>query len=76
MVAIRALQRRVVKLEKSGRSRPSPIAIWFGSIDVFVDLHIGPDIANGKLDALDMMDIVAALRRWEVDGTWDRAHAY
>ena len=50
--------------------------IWFGSLDVFINVCVIPEIADGKLDALDMVDIVAVLRRWEADGTWDRAHAY
>lgn len=72
-MALRALQKRVVRLERAAMVRPSPFAVWFGSIDVFVELHISPDIADGKLDALDMADIVEALRRWESDGTWQRA---
>jgi hypothetical protein len=75
-MALRALQKRVVKLERAAMARPSPFAIWFGSLDVFIDVYVSHEIADGKLDALDMVDIVAALRRWETDGTWDRAHAY
>lgn len=75
-MALRALQKRVVKLERAAMARPSPFTIWFGSIDVFINVCVIPEIAEGKLDALDMVDIVAVLRRWEADGTWDRAHAY
>jgi hypothetical protein len=75
-MALRALQKRVVRLERAAMARPSPFAIWFGSIDLFVDVYVVPEIADGKLDAMDMVDLVAALRRWEADGTWDRAHAY
>jgi hypothetical protein len=75
-MALRALQKRVVKLERAAMARPSPFAIWFGSIDVYVDVYVIPEIADGKLDALDMVDIVAVLRLWETDGTWDRAHVY
>jgi hypothetical protein len=75
-MALRALQKRVVKLERAAMARPSPFAIWFGSIDLFVDVYVMPEIADRKLDAMDMMDIVTVLRLWETDGTWDRAHAY
>jgi hypothetical protein len=75
-MALRALQKRVVKLERAAMARPSPFAIWFGSIDLFVDVYVMPEIADRKLDAMDMMDIVTVLRFWETDGTWDRAHAY
>lgn len=76
MGAVRALQRRVVKLEHAAKPRRSPIAIFYGSFDLFVEVAILPDIESGLLDRDDMIDIVAALRRWETDGTWDRAHAW
>lgn len=75
-MALRALQKRVVKLERAATARPSPFAIWFGSLDLYIERHVMLEIADGKLDALDMVDIVAVLRLWETDGTWDRAHAY
>lgn len=70
MVAVRALTRRLAKLERASRPRPSPFTMLYGSIDSFVDEHIIPDIEAGKLDCKDMIDVVAALRRWEEDGTW------
>jgi len=55
--------------------RQSPIVLYFGSFDRFVEDHVLPGIAEGKLDRADMVEIVAALRVWDNDGTWDRAHA-
>ena len=47
----------------------------FGSFDVFVEQQILPGIDAGKLDVDDMVDVVAALRAWEDDGTWKLAIA-
>lgn len=55
--------------------RPSPLKLWFGSFDLFVEIAILPEIERGALSQGDMVEIVAALRSWEIDGTWDRAHA-
>lgn len=75
MGAVRALSRRVVKLEHAAKPRRSPLVIFYGSFDLFVEVAVLPYIETGALDRADMIDIVAALRRWEADGTWDRAHA-
>ena len=75
MGALRALQRRVVTLERAAAPRPSPLTLWFGSFDVFVEIAILPEIERGALSGEDMVEIVAALRVWESDGTWDRARA-
>ena len=75
MGAVRALSRRVVKLEHAGKPRRSPLVILYGSFDLFVEIAILPGIESGALERADMIDVVAALRRWETDGTWDRAHA-
>lgn len=75
MGAVRALQRRVVKLEHAAKPRQSPLVIFYGSFDLFVEVAILPGIESGALDRGDMIDIVAALRRWEADGTWDRARS-
>jgi len=40
-----------------------------------VEVAILPGIEGGALVRDDMIEIVAALRRWETDGTWDRAYA-
>jgi len=47
------------------------LTIWFGSIDAFVDLHVIPEIEAGKLDSNDMVDVIAAIRRWEAEGIYD-----
>jgi hypothetical protein len=45
----------------------------FGSFDLFVELKVLPEIELGHLSRADMVDVIAALRRWEEDGTWARA---
>jgi hypothetical protein len=60
---IRALQRRVAKLETARKPRPSPIAVWYGSFDKFVDATY-PEIIAGKL-CDEFYDIIDALRGWE-----------
>jgi len=68
MVAVRALQRRMLKLEKASNPRPSPFSVWFGSIDVLVDTFIIPGIQNRLFDGREMADLVGAIRSWEDDG--------
>lgn len=75
MGAVRALQRRVIRLEHAAKPRRSPIVIFYGSFDRFVEVAILPGIESGALDRADMIEIVGALRLWESDGTWDRARA-
>ena len=75
MGAVRALSRRVVRLERAGKPRPSPFVLMFGSFDLFVEIAVLPEIEAGHLSGADMVDVVAALRAWEHDGTWERAHA-
>lgn len=53
--------------------RPSPFALAYGSFDLFVEQKILPGIESGQLAGDDMIEIVAALRSWETDGTWERA---
>ena len=52
--------------------RPSPFALAYGSFDQFVEQQILPGIEIGTLDSDDMVDVIAALRTWESDGTWSR----
>jgi hypothetical protein len=66
-MALRALQKRVVKLEQAGKPRPSPFTIWFGSMDIYVERHVMPDIEAGMLDH-DFLHVVIAIRRWENEG--------
>lgn len=68
MFAVRALQRRVERLELAGRPPPSPFTRYYGSIDEWVDWYIIPDIRAGRICPRDMIDVVAAIRRWEEDG--------
>lgn len=51
----------------------SPFAIWYGSFDAWVEKEILPGIESGELDRCDMIVVVAALRAWETDGTWEVA---
>lgn len=44
----------------------------FGSFDLLVEIMVLPEIEAGHLCCADMIDVIAALRRWEEDGTWDR----
>ena len=75
MAGIRALQRRMAKLEKARKPRPSPIVVMYGSFDSFVAVMFQPAWDNGTMAQDDILEIVEVLRRWETDGTWDRAHA-
>ncbi len=63
MAGIRALQRRLKRIEKAETPKPSPIAIWYGSFDKFVDATY-PEIIAGKL-CDEFYDIIDALRGWE-----------
>lgn len=72
MGAVRALSRRVARLEREGKPRPSPFVVMFGSFDLFVEVMVLPDIEAGRLSCADMVDVVAYLRCWEDDGTWGR----
>lgn len=74
-MSLRALQRRVAKLETARKPRPSKFTDWFGSFDAWVEQEVLPGIESGALHPEDMVVVVACLRRWESDGTWDRAHA-
>ncbi len=46
MAGIRALQRRVNRIEKDRKPRPSPIAVMYGSFDKFVDASYAKIIAG------------------------------
>jgi hypothetical protein len=47
---------------------------WYGSFDAWVEKEILPNLESGTLDH-DFIIVVAALRRWDEDGTLDRANA-
>lgn len=73
-MSLRTLQRRIAKLEKAEKPRPSPIVIAYGSFEAFVDLTYA-EIREGKLDEGEMLCIIEALRSWEVRGVWQMAYA-
>ena len=73
MSAVRALLKRVTHLERATIPTPSPLVVLHGSFNLFVEITILPGIESGALDRTDMIDIVASLRAWEADGTWERA---
>ena len=70
MAGIRALQRGIQRIEEAEKPKPSPFTVLFGSFDAWVEREVLPDIESGALDRRDMVSVVAALRRWERDGTW------
>ena len=73
MRAVRALQNRVVRIERAAMPQPSPFVLAYGSFDQFVEGHVLPGIEAGALDLDDMVDVVAALRGWQVSGLWEQA---
>jgi hypothetical protein len=72
MAGIQALQKRMSNLEDAEKPRPSPFAVLFGSFDAWIEREVLPGVESGALNERDMIGVVAALRRWEQDGTWDR----
>ena len=48
MAGIRALQRRIKRIEKAEQPKPSLIAVWYGSFDKFVDASYA-EVAAGTL---------------------------
>lgn len=75
MAGIRALQRRIKRIEEAETPRPSPFTALFGSFDAWVEHEVLPGIQSGALDRRDMVAVVAALRAWERDGTLSGAYA-
>ena len=73
MAGIRALQRRVAKLETARKPRPSPIVIMCGSFDVFADATYA-EVMAGRL-AGEFLPILDILRGWEAGGVWMLAYA-
>ena len=59
-------------MESERKPWPSPFVVMFGAFDLFVEIMALPEIEAGRLSRDDMVDVIAALRRWEADGTWDR----
>lgn len=75
MAGSRALTRRVKRMEEAGKPTPSIFSVWYGSFDSWVEQEVLPGIESGALDGSDMVEVVAALRRWETDGTWTQSRA-
>lgn len=73
MAGIRALQRRVAKLEKADKPKPSPFTLLYGSFDAFVDEGYA-EVNAGKLDK-EFLAILDILRGWETGGVWVLAYA-
>lgn len=71
-MSLRALQRRVKRMEEGRKPRPSPIVIWYGSWDAFVDGAYAA-VSAGALDA-EFLDIVDTLRSWDAGGVWAVAY--
>lgn len=71
MAGVRALQKRLARLEDAGKPKPSLIAVWYGSFDAWVEQAVLPGVESGALDSDDMVDLVAALQAWESSGVWD-----
>jgi len=67
-MSLRALQRRVKRIEEARKPRPSPFTVWFGSFDAWVEREVLPGVESGALDSADIVEVIAALRRWEADG--------
>lgn len=65
----------MAKLEKAGKQRPSPIVVMYGSFDNFVAIEFQLAWGSGTMAHDDILGLVEVLRRWETDGTWERAHA-
>lgn len=72
MRAVRALQKRVARIEQAALPKPSPFVLAYGSFDRFVESKVLPDIEAGLLDRDDMIEVVAALRNWELTGVWSQ----
>ena len=75
MAGIRALQRRIKRIEEAEKPRPSPFTLWFGSFDAWVECEVLPGVENGTLEPDDMIEVVAALRNREDGKVWEQAYA-
>lgn len=74
-MSLRNLQRRVKRLEKREKPRPSPFTILYGSFDAWVEQEVLPGIESGALHERDMIEVIACLRAWEDGGVWVLAYA-
>ena len=67
--AVRSMLARVAKLEAARVAPRSPFEVAYGSMDAFAE-QVQGDVEAGKLDAIDMAGVVAALHRWHRDRVW------
>lgn len=73
MSGIRALQRRVKRIESARKPRPSPIAVICGSFEDFADAaYAGVEAGRVAGEFLPILDI---LRDWDAGGVWVLAYA-
>jgi hypothetical protein len=72
-VSLRNLQRRMAKLEKGAKPKPSPIIILYGSWDAFIDGAYAA-VSAGTLDP-EFLDLVDTLRAWDRGMVWALAYA-
>lgn len=71
-MSLRALQRRVRRIEEARKPRPSPIVLIFGSFDAFADAAYA-EVMAGTL-AGEFLHILDHLREWEEGGVWVLSH--
>ncbi len=72
-MSLRTLQRRVAKIEKGRKPRPSPFVILCGSFEEFADA-IYAEVVAGTLDR-QFLHILDHLREWDEGGVWALAYA-
>ena len=72
MADVRAMLKRVAALERERAPQRSPFVVKHGSFDAFA-AQVQSQIDTGALDRIDMPIVLACLRRWESDQTWDGA---
>lgn len=57
-----------------GEAEAVAITVLCGSFDAWVERDVLPGLESGALSE-DFIGVVASLRAWEHDGTWNAAHA-
>lgn len=72
-MSLRTLQRRVAKIEKGRKPRPSPFVILCGTFEEFADASYA-EVEAGTLGG-DWLPVLDILRQWEADGLWVLAYA-
>ncbi len=71
-MSLRALQRRVKRMETDQMPRSSPIVVMCGSFDAFADATYAKVVA-GKLDG-QFLHILDTLRAWDEGRVWVLAY--